>query len=173
MDKATYDEEARQVIETICSSIIESFNFAVDTEHIYMHDGVFKVLVKNDLMISFVWDYMEAQIIWNFKSLKEKSGYTIDYRNIHPENAFYHGLKSFRKYASEEKPSDQWDRFIPKAIEKSYLDFLQLWISSYPELFETGNYELIRHLEKHGHQSAESMKVETELVSKLLNERTN
>jgi hypothetical protein len=170
MDKAKYDSEAREVINNICSIIIEKFNFEIDSNHCYMSDDVSKVLVKNNLLIYFFWDFKEAEIIWKFTKINDDYGYKVDYRNIHTEHSFYHGLKSYRKYCFTEKPSIYWDRFVPKAIEKSFLDFLDKWIKEYPELFETGNYELIKHLEQRGHQSAESMKNERELIDKMIRE---
>lgn len=133
-----------------------------------MKDGVSKVLVKNNLLIYFFWDYKEAEIIWKFKKTNDDYGYSIDYREIYTENSFYQGLKSYRKYYFNEKPSIYWDRFVPKAIEKSFKDFLNKWTNEYQEVFETGNYTLIEHLEQRGHQSAKSMKIERELIEQMV-----
>lgn len=170
--KEEYDNEAKEVINSISSKIIDQYKFEVDQNHVYMDDGVSKVLVKNTLMIYFFWDYMEAQISWGFQERNNMYGYKIDYRDVFKENSFYHGLKSYRKYCFTEKPSIYWDSFIPKAIEKSFLDYLEKWTTAYSELFETGDYEIIRNLEKRGHQTAESMRIERELIDKLLYEES-
>jgi hypothetical protein len=170
IDKAKYDGEAREVINNICSILIEEFDFEVDRKHFYAKDGVSKVLVKNNLMIYFFWDFKEADIVWKFKVRNDDYGHSIDFRNIYKENSFYQGLKSFRKYCFTEKPSIYYERFNPKATEKSYLDFLNKWTNEHPELFHTGDYELIKHLEQRGHQSAESMKTERDLIDKMIKE---
>ena len=170
VNKDEYDYEAKEVIDKICSIIIEKYDFSIDFDHLYMKDGVSKVLVKNNLMIYFLWDYMEANIIWNFKERNDDYGYSIDYRDIFPENSFYHGLKTYRKYCFKEKPSIYFDRFVPKAIEKSFLDYLEKWTKEYHMLFINGNYDLIKNLEKHGHQTAESMRIENDLINKMINE---
>lgn len=98
MDKDKYDNEAREVINSLCSIIIEKFNFEIDRTHFYMKDGVSKVLIKKNLLIYFFWDYKEAEIIRKFKKTNDDSGYSIDHREIYTENSFYQGLKSYRKY---------------------------------------------------------------------------
>ncbi len=169
VNKEEYDIEAKEVIDKICSIIIEKYNFSIDFDHFYMEDGVSKVLVKNNLLIYFFWDYLEANIIWKFKERVDDYSCSIDYREIFTENSFYHGLKTFRKYCFKEKPSIYFDRFVPKAIEKTFLDYLEKWTNEYHMLFINGNYDLIKHLEKHGHQSAESMKIESDLINKMIN----
>ncbi len=173
MDKEKYDAEAKEVIDNISSLIIEKFDFEIDKSHSFMKDGVSKVLIKNKLMTYFFWDYKEAQISWGFKERGNDFGHSVDYSYIETKNSFYHSLKSFRKYCFNEEPSAQWDRFIPKAWEKSFTDYFNKWISEFPELFEKGDFAIIKHLEKIGHQSSESMKIERELIDKMLKRENN
>jgi len=163
-DKEGYDNEAKEVVDSICHRIINDFNFQVDKHHA-LSDNVSTVLFKNDLEIILFWDFKEAQIEFKFKR-RFANNVGVDFRRIRSIYLVYEGMKSLLKYKNE-KPSKYWDKFVPKAKEKQLHEFLNDWFATFPNLFKTGDYMLISHLESHGHGDPEEMKNENELIMEL------
>lgn len=163
-DKDGYDEEAREVINSVCNRIINDYQFQIDKCHA-LSDSVSKVIYKNDLEIIFFWDFREAQIEFKFnRRFTNNTG--VDFRRIRSKYLLYEGMKSIFNYKNE-KSSKYWDSFVPKAKEKQMHDFLNDWYTIFPMLFETGDYSLISHLESYGHGNPEDMKKEFELIEGL------
>ena len=171
IDKKGYDAEAREVVNSICGRIIKDYQFQIDSSNPLMGDDVSKVLYKGDLEIVLFWDYMEAQITFNFKN-RNVNHIGVDFRRIRSKYLSYEGIKNLFKYKNE-KPGKYSDLFIPKAKERQLHEFLNDWYDSFPLLFETGDYSLISHLESGGHGDPEEMKKERELIKEFQNSIKN
>jgi len=154
IDREKYDAEARETIDVLVSRIREKYGFELDRNHPYMKDGVSRVITKGNVLIYFFWDWMEAEIVWEFRKVGDsRSG--IHYSYVEEKYPYYERLKSYRKYISESPESQSRQGFRPKVIERSYLDYLDKWTTKYKDVFEKGDYSEIEVLENYTQTTAE------------------